>query len=206
MDVVVVESAVTPQDDLQSHAQSRIHQNEFDTIMAASSVRTGMIVVNKDTTILQLLQYCVERKVLNSVNAMQTQSIVEKDGNGTSFTSTQAKQIKLLLDFAFKFISSEQIAQVKAFKSTNNNSADFSGSLIELKTKCSDIIIAWCKQSTKTPSLREIQGSSQLRSSPPSQHSFSVVALSCWCNRNRSIFLPARPMACLLDHLIIQNR
>jgi hypothetical protein len=68
---------VTPQDDLQSHARSRIHQNVFDTMMTASSVRTGMIDVNKDTTILQLLQHCVERKVLNSVNAMQTLSIVE---------------------------------------------------------------------------------------------------------------------------------
>jgi hypothetical protein len=69
MDVVVVESAVTPHDDAQSHAQSTIHQNVFDTMMTASSVRTGMIVVNKDTTILQLLQHCVERKVLNSVNS-----------------------------------------------------------------------------------------------------------------------------------------
>ena len=70
MDVIVVESAVTPQDDAQFHAQSRIHQNVFDTMMAASSVRTGMIVINKDTTIIQLLQLCVECKVLNSVNAL----------------------------------------------------------------------------------------------------------------------------------------
>ena len=54
MYIVVVEPAVTPHYDAQSHAQSRIHQNVF--------------VVNKDTTILQLLQHCVERKVLNSVN------------------------------------------------------------------------------------------------------------------------------------------
>jgi len=148
-------------------------------MMTASSVRTAMIV---------------ERKVLTSVNAMQTLSIVEKDGNGTSFTSTQAKRIKLLLDFAFKFMSSEQIAQVKASQYANNNSADFSDSLIELKTMCSEISHQYMTLSlcaTRTPSLRKIRGSSQLRSSPPSQHSFSVVALSCWCNRNMSIFLPA---------------
>jgi len=65
--------------------------------------------------------------------------MIQKEGNGTSFTSTQAKRIKLLLDFVFKFMSSEQITQVKAFQFANNNSADFSGSLIELKTMCSEI-------------------------------------------------------------------
>jgi hypothetical protein len=104
MDVLAVESTVTPQNDLQSHAQIRIHQNVFDTMMTASSVRTGTIVINKDTTILQLLQHCVERLCHAKL------SIVQKDENGTS----------LLLDFAFKFMSSEQIAQVKAFKFTNN--------------------------------------------------------------------------------------
>jgi hypothetical protein len=97
----------------------------------------------------------------------------------------------LLLDFAFKFMSSEQIAQVKAFQFTNNNSADFSGSMIELKTMCSDINHRVMQAVHDLESLRnkntQLKRDSRVRSSCD-----SVVRTSTSCTGSlRTTGLPA---------------